>query len=124
MSVQTFVFATNITIATIIGSGFIGNVISFIIFSRETFRKNSISTYCRALAIVECLTLSNFAIAVFQLVNNQELADQNDALCKILYYIPTLFNSLPAWILVAFSLDKLLSMRTRQIAILKKKWFQ
>ena len=124
MSVETFLFATNTIIAIIIGSGLIGNIISFIIFSRETFQKNSISTYFRALAIVECLTLSNFAIAVFQLVNNQELADQSDLLCKMLYYIPTQFNSLPAWILVAFSLDKLLSMRTRQIAILKKKWFQ
>lgn len=39
-------------------------------------------------------------------------------------YIPTIYNSIPVWILVAFSLDKLLNMRRKTINLLQKKWFQ
>ena len=124
MSDASFSFATTTIEAAIIAMGLIGNVLCIIVFSRKTFRNNSISTYCRALAIVECLTFGQFITDIFSLAYNMYLADQSDALCKITYSIGICLSSIQPWITVAFSVDKLLSMRTRQIAILKKKWFQ
>ena len=69
-----FEIAINAIEVAVISIGLIGNLLTIIVFLRKTFRNNSISTYCRALAVVECLTLSNFAIALFQLLYNQEFA--------------------------------------------------
>ena len=121
---DSFSYAMGITQMVIISVGFLGNIASFIIFSRRTFRKNSISTYCQALAIFESLTLIELLNYVALLFYDSSLAATSDALCKILNYIPSLYSSIPAWILVAFSLDKMLSMRTTSTPILKKKWFQ
>ena len=47
-----------------------------------------------------------------------------DVFCKIIHFGVILINAIPPFIMVAFSVDKLLSMRTRSIEILKKKCFQ
>ena len=44
--------------------------------------------------------------------------------CKLDFTTGMLLSSIQPWLMVAFSVDKLLSMRTRSIAILKKKRFQ
>ena len=46
--------------AVIVGIGLIGNLLTIIIFSKKAFRSNSISTYCIALSIVQCITLTQF----------------------------------------------------------------
>lgn len=107
-----------------IGIGFIGNVISFLIFSRKTFRKNSISTYCRALAIFDMLIVYQLVIDLASL-DNVYLPYLNDSLCKFYYFATVVVTTVPGWILVTFSLDKTLSMRrNNKIVVLKKKWFQ
>lgn len=50
--------------------------------------------------------------------------DLNEKFCKIQVYIVVLVGAIPPFIMAAFSLDKLLSMRTHPIALLKKKPFQ
>lgn len=107
-----------------IGIGIIGNIITTIIFLRKTFRNNSISTYCISLSIIECLTLAKFVLNIYILAYNRNLPDESDSLCKLFYSVPTLLGAIQPWITVSFSIDKLLSMRTRAIPILKKKGFQ
>ena len=125
MSTATFTYTISTISAITIGIGFIGHVISIIVFLRKPFRANSISTYCIALAIVECLALVKFVqnIAVIA-YNINNLNDVSEELCKSLNYIATLLVSIQPFIMVVFSIDKLLSMRTRSFPILKKKWFQ
>ena len=55
---------------------------------------------------------------------NVNLIDQSETNCKVYTYISEIYNAVQPCILVAFSVDKLLSMRTSQIPIIKKKWFQ
>ena len=122
MSAEDFSFAIYLIQAIIIAIGLIGNIISIIVFSRKTFRANSISTYCISLAICECMSIFELIVDIIHLVYNVKAADQNDTNCKIINYIPTQLSTIQACILVAFSVDKLLSMKSVQI--IKKKWFQ
>ena len=125
MSTATFTFTMNTITVIAIGIGFIGHVISIKVFLRKPFRKNSISTYCISLAIVECLSLVKFAqVLTIIAFNINNLNDLSEELCKSLPYIITLLTSIQPFIMVAFSVDKLLSMRTRSLSIIKKKWFQ
>ena len=124
MSDATFNFAVTTIEAVIVGIGLIGNILSIIIFSRKTFRSNSISTYCIALAICELWNLTEFITVVYTLAQNKFLYDQSDSFCKFYYSTNTWLASIHPWIMVAFSLDKLFSMRVNSLAILKKKWFQ
>lgn len=113
-----------ITRIAFISAGFIGNVVTFCVFSRATFAKNSISTYCRALAIFDCFTLFQLVVDVGLLFFNVLLPFQSSAMCKIYYYSSLGFSTISGWILVAFSFDKLLSVRRAQVALLKRVWFQ
>jgi hypothetical protein len=125
MSTATFTYTLNTISAITIGIGFIGHIVSIIVFLRKPFRKNSISTYCIALAIVECLALLRFAQNIALIAFNiNSLSDLSDELCKLFPYFITLLSSIQPFIMVVFSIDKLLSMRTRSFPILKKKWFQ
>ena len=110
--------------AAVIAIGLIGNIISIIVFSRKTFRNNSISTYCTTMAIVECLTLIHLTNIIYYFKNNAYLMDQNGPFCTMVHTGVIYLSSIPPFIMIAFSLDKLLCMRTSSIAILKKKWFQ
>ena len=126
MSTADFDFAMMITRMVIISIGTLGNILSFVIFSRNTFRKNSISTYCQALAIFDCFAIVDLIVSSAYLGSNSTvfLPFTSDAWCKFYIYSSVGFSTIPAWILVAFSIDKTLSMRRSSIQILKKKWFQ
>ena len=124
MSTAVFTIAMNAVQAVTIAIGFIGSVLSVMIFSKKTFRNNSICTYCISMTIVECLSLFKFASNIGVLAYGVNLADQSDEFCKVSNFITTLLSSIRPCIMVAFSIDKLLTMRTRSITIIKKKWFQ
>ena len=124
MSDASITFAITTIEVVIIAIGLLGNLLSIIVFSRKTFRNNSISTYCIALSIVECITITIFISDIYNLVYNINLPDQSDALCKFVYSLGLYLNSFQAWLMVAFSVNKLLEMRVNSIALVKKKWFQ
>ena len=127
MSTATFTYTLNTISVITIGIGFIGHIVSIIVFLRKPFRANSISTYCISLGIVECLVLLRFAQNIALIAYDiNSLSDLSDELCKWIPYFITLLSSIQPFIMVVFSIDKLLSMsmRTRSFPILKKKWFQ
>ena len=117
--------AMNISRVVVVAIGIIGNIISFIVFSRKTFRKNSISTYCRALAIFDCLTIVELIKSVYLSIDFMDYMESwNDASCKLFFYTSMEYTTIPGWILVAFSIDKMLHMRTSCPRIIKSKLFQ
>jgi hypothetical protein len=124
MTSALFTYSITLIQTVFVGIGIIGNVISIIVFLRKTFRNNSISTYCISLSIVESLAIFQFISNIGSLAYNANLADQSDSLCKLVYFSGLILSSNIPWITVAFSVDKLLLMRTRSLQILKKKWFQ
>ena len=122
---ENFAFAMKITRITVISIGILGNIISFIVFSRKTFRNNSISTYCQALSILDCLIIIEIINSTYSLINDTAyFQDWNDSTCKIFYYLSMQVTAIPGWILVAFSVDKMLNMRTSTPNIIRSKIFQ
>ena len=124
LPVSNYGIAMTICRLTLTSMGVAGNIMSFIIFSRKTFRNNSISTYCRALAVLDCLILIQFIADVYSFINLTAFYNMNDTSCKLFYYFSILYTSIPGWILVAFSVDKMLNMRTSSPSIIKSKFFQ
>ena len=106
----------------VISVGLIGNLLSYIIFSRPAFQKNSISTYCRALAIFECFTIYELVADIGLLSSNYFYAMYTPIGCKLYYYIGMAFGSIPGWILIAFSIDKVLIMKKKANFIKKRKF--
>lgn len=105
--------------------GILGNIISFVIFSRSAFSKNSIGVYCRALALFNCFTLNQLAADVALFFYDSYPPDFIDIYCKLSYYITVVGSSITAWILVAFSVDKMLSMKKQpRFDFIKKRSFQ
>jgi hypothetical protein len=119
-------FDTAMTISrtAVVSIGILGNIISFIVFSRKTFRNNSISTYCRALAVLDCFTIIQLIRDVYSYFNITAFFDLSDATCKIFYYFSMQYTGIPGWILVAFSVDKTFNMKVSSPRILKSKLFQ
>ena len=109
---------------SIILAGIIGNIISFIVFSRKTFRNNSINTYCRALAVSDLFIIIEVVRDVSSFFKTNLFFDISNETCKVFYYISMQYSSIPIWILVAFSIDKMLNVKTSPPKILKSKLFQ
>ena len=107
-----------------ISIGLLGNVISFLVFSRPVFRKNSISTYFRALAIFDCFTISELVSDIYLLCYGLFYPQFSDFACKAYFYIGMAFGSIPGWILIAFSIDKVLNMKRIGRGFIKKRSFQ
>ena len=101
----------NIITEVVIIIGLIGHFITFIVFSRPTFRKNSIGIYCRALAIFDSNILSHAVMNLIIIINGYSAAFSSDIACKLYAYTLYALGSIPGWILIAFSIDKLLSLR-------------
>lgn len=112
----------SIQIAVIL-MGLTGNLVSFLVFSRPTFAKNSISTYCRALAIFESFTIVELFTNFYLILYNYFIGMYSNSLCKAFYYVLIGFASIPGWILIAFSFDKLLSLRKAK-TVMKKRFVQ
>ena len=124
MPIDAFLSFIYISRAVVNLLGIIGNIISFIVFCRPVFRKNSISVYCCALAIFDCFTINQLYVDIC-LIFDYYPPELSDIVCKIFYYITTAFSNIPAWILVAFSIDKMLSMKKSQrFEFVKTRSFQ
>ena len=119
-SFTSFIYISR-TVVNLIG--IIGNIISFIVFCRPVFRKNSISVYCCALAIFDCFTLNQLIMDI-NILFDYFPPNYSDIICKVFYYITIAFSGIPAWILVAFSIDKILSMKNSKFVFFKKRSFQ
>jgi hypothetical protein len=106
--------------------GLVGNVLSFLVFSRRKFTDHSISIYCRALAISDSFTLYQLVFDIIYYAFNILLSSQSEFWCKLNFYLIISLSSTSTWILVAFSLDKMVQVlgKTQKYPYIKKKKFQ
>lgn len=105
--------------------GLIGNLLSFAVFSRKSFRNASISIYCRALAIFNSFTLlSNIydIITTTIFLTNLDSPSSSSSSSSSHYFLTTFtriplkfimksFTPISCWTMVAFSLDQLLLVK-------------
>lgn len=106
--------------------GLMGNLISFLVFLRPAFRSNSISTYCQALSLADSHILWEVVVDTGLIFYQTYFPNASNSICKIHFYVTLGLSSIPGWILVAFSVDKAITMRKppQSHSLLKKKWFQ
>ena len=121
---SAFTQAIFIADTIIIGLGIAGDIISFIVFSRKAFKNNSISTYFRAISVIESLTMVQLILNMGILFGNVDITAKSEAVCKLHYYIWPVYDSAYSWILMVFSIDKMLNMSKKPHPIIKKEWFQ
>lgn len=103
--------------------GLIGNVLSVVVFSRKTFRKNSISIYCRALAIADSVVIvKSLTYFIGSFFWGRSFQAESLIYCKIYSLIHTGIAAIPSWILVVFSIDKMLCVtRSKRLEFWLKK---
>lgn len=110
-SEDTFYNTINIIIELVVLIGLIGNILTFIVFARRKFRNNSISINFRALAIFDSFIVLEAVINFYLIFYKYYIAQYSDSVCKLVSYISYAFGSIPGWILIALSIEKLLSMK-------------
>ena len=79
----------------VISIGLIGNILTFIVFSRPVFEKNSIGTYCRALAVFESLTVYQLVADIIFVFYKDFIPQSSDLGCKVVNYFGMLNGSIP-----------------------------
>ena len=105
--------------------GSIGNVFSFIIFSRDKFRKTSFSLYFRVLAFSDSFTLLYIINDIPNVLYGQDLQNRSHFWCKTFRYWLYAIAPVSGWLLVVISLDRMLSIiRPNKFLFLKKKQTQ
>jgi hypothetical protein len=109
----------------IISIGLLGNVISFVIFSRKAFEKSSVGFYCRSLAVFDSFGIPKLGFGIAALILNTDLFNIHNYVCKTVYMASFIFSPIPGWILVAFSLDQLITVtRTQRFSFIKTNTFR
>jgi hypothetical protein len=110
---------------TVVFLGLIGNLISFLVFSRKSFQKNSVGIYCRALAISDSFMVFDFFLDVYSLTTSVPLPLVSKYICKFVWFTGVCLSPVSAWVLCVFSIDKMICvLNTRRFAFIKKKIFQ
>lgn len=124
-----YVSATKIasdSIPIVVLIGIIGNVLSFIIFSRKKFKNTIFDTYFRYMTITDTLTMP-YSMTVY-LITRFELSipDWNIFYCKYVVYLTFVSPSISAWLLVGISFDRMINIvfPFKFSIIKKKKLFQ
>jgi hypothetical protein len=110
----------------IICLGLFGNFLSFLVFSRKAFAKYSISVYFRAMAISECFAIYKVAYDILFYFYNIKLGTVSNFWCKVHYYVLIGMFPISIWILVAFSIDKMIHVlgKKQSFPFIEKRSFQ
>ena len=122
MDQASALFMLRIINITVIITGLIGNIITFVDYSRPTFRKNTVGLYCRALAISNSFTIYNVVVFFYHILYSYSINTYSDLVCKLNYYIVWGLGSIPGWILIAFAIDKIMSLKKVSPNRMKKSY--
>lgn len=87
--------------------GSVGNIFLFIIYSRESLKKLSISIYFRVVAINNIFIGFNSLDLFLNKKFNLEIFDQSQFLCKLSYILNYPLGPISTWIEVIVSFDRL-----------------
>ena len=102
----------------IVSCGLVSNGVSFIIFKRESFKKQSIGTYLSWLSIANIIVLLSLLGKVFQNLEIQWM--KTNVYCSIYGYYQYVSLQYCSWILVLNSFDFMFSLRHKTQRMKKK----
>lgn len=90
--------------------GYLGNLLSFIVFSSRSMRRHSISIYFRAIAVFDSICLID---GIYFFISKKFHVDMNtmsDLLCRTKSYFFYATGPIPAWLIVIVSADRFVSI--------------
>ena len=96
-------------LANVLIFGFIGNFLSFKIFTWTKLNKYPISLYFRAISILDSLVLINGIELLIKINFKFFTVRTNDFLCKVDYYFIYLISPISPWIMVVVSFDRFIN---------------
>lgn len=96
----------------VIALGLVGNVLTFVVFSRAAFSKSSINIYCRAIALFDSFTIVYvvFTVGTHFVPNSSYSTNKQPISCKIMYFFITTVSPISGWLVVTFSIDQALNV--------------
>lgn len=91
--------------------GLVGNALSFVVFSRRTFQNNSIKIYCRALALIDSISIIVQLVNDFAKYAGVDIYKPSLVMCKLSTYVSLTIPPISGWTLAALSVDQAISVR-------------
>lgn len=105
--------------------GFVGNFLSFKIYSTIALRKHTISIYFRVIAIVDSIMLLSGFLYFLEQKYDFNLSRLNQFLCKFRNYTFDAIGPVSPWLMVVVSFDRFISIGfPRRFPIFFKFYFQ
>jgi hypothetical protein len=112
---------------SLLSIGLVCNLLTLIIFYRRKIAKNALTPYYRALAIFDLLIVVCLVGDISLIFFNTDLTLKSPLFCKLIFYIPFGPLSVPGWILVFASVEKMiriLNISSDLASILKRTSFK
>ena len=100
--------------------GFVGNVISFIVFSQKRFRNTLFNVYFRALNLIYSFTITYTLFDYFNYQFNANIQTVSWLVCHFNLYLIYSIAPVAAWLLVVISLDRMLSTKYPSKYLMRK----
>lgn len=100
--------------------GFVGNVISFIVFSQKRFRNTLFNVYFRALNLIYSFTITYTLFDYFNYQFNANIQTVSWLFCHFNLYLIYSIAPVAAWLLVVISLDRMLSTKYPSKYLMRK----
>jgi hypothetical protein len=120
--IAELIIALNYCYPVIVVIGTITNVISFIIFSRKRFQNTIFSTYFRFLLIIDTIGLAYLALGKFLYFKfNINIRNFDVSLCRLTMLLAYCVPPASAYILVAISVDRWLTITKPAILLIRRK---
>lgn len=105
--------------------GTIGNLLTFVVFSRKRFKNYSFSLYLRIMVISDTIVLLHSVRIFCTTVLNMDISLVSDLICKLSDYSNYVAAALSVWLLALVSFDRLISIVFPfRFLIFKKRHFQ
>ena len=116
-----------IGLSTVIVVGIVGNILSYVVYSRKTFSKTSCGFYFRALSISDSVYLLIMILEFMAAGLEIDLRNYSDLSCKIIWFALYIPPTVSSWFEALVSFDRMINivapskmmfLRTRKVTIL------
>ncbi len=101
--------------------GMIGNMVSFIVFSRKKFKNTLFSIYFRFIIITDSFTLIFTIIDYLKYKHNIDIELKGEAFCKLTLYLIYAVAPLNGWVLVVVAFDRLINIKNSSSCLKLRK---
>ena len=93
----------------IMGLGFVGNLLSFIVMSRKRMRTTSIAVYCMALAVSDSLVCNSIYPNIMSMAIREQMLFEGVG-TNIYLFVSFLGSHTSTWLIVAVTIDRFISV--------------